>query len=215
MSREEKSSQEIEPREDVIDGIGDPLVFLLRRKTPEDVLSALSTGDPFKIYAKAHDYLRSRYLLLELDRLRDRALVRIAVGRMSYSGEPELGQWLSERIEDAAEDLIREDEGEVHEGESSLEEWDPRYGFLVDMIGIPPEKARSACVAFNGLPLVHRRSFFLACVDGLGVPGLIEATGMDREELRDSLIRSLEALLDKKDLKAALDARVKERGPVE
>lgn len=191
------------------DSAFDPLAYLLRFKTPEDVFSALSQGDALQITARSHSVLKTECLLLDLDRLCRRSTVRVAIARPSYEGEPDLDAWLDIQIRDAIRDLLLEDLREATEGVMSLEEWDPRYGFLTDMVGVAPEKARLACVKFNQLTWSDRACFFSACVDNLNLPQLLERTQWTRTELRESLIRCFEALLDKKDLMNDLDERCK------
>ncbi len=187
--------------------IDDPLAFLMRQKTPEDVYSALAAGDPLGISQRAHERIRALCLLVDLDRLEERAIVRIAVARPAYQGDPPFETWIEQRLDEALKDLLIEDWRELREGNETLEEWDPRYDFLAEMIGIGPERARKACATFNVLDYSDRRLFFLACMEGKNVSQLLQATGLDRTQIRHGLVRCMEALLDKQDLLADLDAR--------
>ncbi len=189
-------------------GVEDPLGFLLRRSTPEDVLSALESGDPLRIYERTRKLLRANCLLLDLDRLFERTCLRVAVLRPSIDEGTNLDELLTTCGKLAIRDLMLEDLREGAEGNVELEEWDPRYGFLTDLIGIDPVKARKACVDFNCQPLENRKAFFLCCMEGLNVPQIMGRADCDKATLRIRCLRAFEALLDR-ELVNSIDAILK------
>lgn len=146
-----------------------PGQLLLSGERPSDVMARVMRGDPLDVGGRAVRRLRERAILMDSGRLCLRAMAHIAHDAPQYRGEPALVAWLQGRIDEAISELMEED---VYE-EATEQELDgavhERYGFLVDLLGIPPAKARKACIVFNALPPKDRRTFWAICVEGKSV----------------------------------------------
>lgn len=153
------------------DGGGEafPGALLLSGERPSDVMARVTRGDPLDVGGRSVKRLRERAFLIDSGRLCLRAMAHIAHGAPSYRGDPPLASWLQACIDEAIVELMEEDAYEEAAGQEFDGEWRERYGFLVDLLGIPPAKARKACIVFNALPPKDRRTFWAICVEGKSV----------------------------------------------
>jgi DNA-directed RNA polymerase specialized sigma24 family protein len=139
---------------------------ILGGSSPREVLARFHADDPLGLRRCVASVLRRRSYLFDADRVHLRAMARCARFATRYRGQPPLGTWLGERVEEALLDLLHEDlEGE-RRGQplGSFE----RSGFedLAGPLGLDPERMRAVCVAFNHRPEVERRAFFALVIEG-------------------------------------------------
>ena len=146
-----------------------PGQLVLSGRSPSEVLRRLCNGDPLDFAGRTLKRIRERALLMDSARLAMRSMAYVAHGAPSYRGDPALAPWIDKQIDRAIQDFLEEDAYEEASGKPLGEPVDERYAFLVDLLGIPPAKARKACITFNGLPNKDRRTFWAICVEGKSI----------------------------------------------
>lgn len=160
--------------------------------SPRELLSALIDGDPLGLRALAAERRDARAVLLSTHRLFQRAAARIA-----YEGVPpdldDADAWIAARVERSIDDLLEEDRSAHRDGAPVEDDEDHRI--LTTRVGGSPERARSACVAFNDLPPEVRRAWFGLAQLGESVPRLAETEGTSEAEIRGRIARALRVLL--------------------
>lgn len=133
--------------------------------------------------------------LLDPERLRERALIHIALAAADYDGSA-LSSWVTARIHEAIQDLLRRDAAESRSGVPLRDEADPRYSFLIETLGVEPGKTREASVAFNRLDAPIRQAFFALVLRGRRVRDCVEEGMGTTVELIRRTRAALVALLD-------------------
>ena len=156
---------------------------LLRRGSPEDVYHAISAADPLGMRERCVVRMRRRAVLVDDERLFERALLRAAFAARTWDDSETLVAWLDERADEAIDDLLWQDEEGLRAGAESLEGWDERYTFLVYMLGIEPRLARRAAVAFNGLDQRIRSAFFTLLIEEKSVDECVALGYGPKEQL--------------------------------
>jgi hypothetical protein len=146
-----------------------PGQLVLSGSSPSEVLRRLCTGDPLDFTGRTMRRIRERAVLMDSARLAMRSMAYVAHSALAYRGDPELTPWIETQIDRAIQDFLEEDAYEEASGKPLSEPVDERYKFLVDLLGIPPAKARKACITFNGLPNKDRRTFWAVCVEGKSI----------------------------------------------
>jgi hypothetical protein len=71
---------------------------------------------------------------------------------------------------------------------------DPRHAFVSALLGIEPDLARRACVAFNSEPYRVRRAFMEIVIARKPLADYVSDGNGTRAEVRDSLRRAFRAL---------------------
>ena len=162
----------------------DQLRALLLGASPTEVLARIATDDPLRLRPAVVERLRQRGQLLDASRVHLRCLALCAREACRYQGAPSLKQWLLERVDEAIEQVLGEDnEVEVQDGV-----WAP----LAAPLGLEPRAAREACTVLNGLPIQERLAFFRIVIER-------EDTGRAARELEveeDELLRSARSALE-------------------
>ena len=158
---------------------------LLRGGSSREILERIFEGDPLEIEARCRERIESRAYLLDAGRLHLRAVARVARAAPGWKGEPSLAEFIMERIDYSAQELIQEDREEELSGTPPADPQDPRFTLLTETLGIPIALARRACVAFNYLPERVRCAYFAVLVrgktvnryvaEGHGPPGRVKA----------------------------------------
>jgi hypothetical protein len=146
-----------------------PGQLLLSGPSPSAILRRICDGDPLDFAGRTMRRIRERAFLMDSARLALRSMAYAAHSAPSYCGEPALSPWIDKQIDQAIQDFLEEDAYEEASGQPLTEPVDERYAFLVDLLGIPPAKARKACITFNGLPNKDRRTFWAVCVEGTSI----------------------------------------------
>lgn len=176
---------------------------LLSGSSPREVLMRLCDGDPLEIGARVEEHLRESAVLVDGRRAVSRAAARIAHAAMRYRGSPELGAFLQRSIAQGVEELV-EEEGEDELALIPVDD-DPgaHHLFLWKLLGIEPQLARRACIAFNRQPLEVRRAFLSVAGDGVSIHDHAARSGSTEGRVRELLstaLRSMGAAVGRKDL---------------
>lgn len=172
----------------------DPGRDVLGSGKPRDVLLRLMDGDPLEIGPRCQERLQTECRLVDLSRLVLRAYARIAYAAPKYRGEPPLTQWLQERIDQCVAELMREDREEERSGIPAEEPWDARYAWVAETLGLEPELARRACIAFNDLPRDVRQAYFAISVEHKSLNRWVAEGNGPPDEVREKLARAFRAL---------------------
>jgi hypothetical protein len=175
---------------------GEPGNALLRGGSPREILKRIFDGDPLEIAARCKERIETRAYLLELGRLHLRAVARVARAAPSWKGDPPLDQFILERIEYSAQELIQEDREEELSGIPCANPDDPRFTFLEETLGIPRALARRACVAFNYLPQRVRCAYFAVLVHGKAVNRYVAEGHGPPERVRADIEMAVQTISD-------------------
>lgn len=139
---------------------------LLRGGSAREILKKIFDGDPLEIEARCRERIETRAYLVDVNRLHLRAVARVARAALGWKGDTSLGEFIMERIDYSAQELIQEDREEELSGIPCADPDDVRFAFLAETLGIPIALARRACVAFNYLPERVRCAYFAVLVQG-------------------------------------------------
>jgi hypothetical protein len=161
---------------------------------PRVVLARLMDGDPLEIGPRCQERLQTECWLVDLSRLVLRAYARIAYAAPRYRGRPPLDDWLRSRIDQSVVELVREDREEERTGIPAEEPWDPRYAWVSETLGLEPELARRACIAFNDLPRDVRQTYFAISVEQKSLNRWIAEGNGPPDQVREKLERAFRAL---------------------
>jgi hypothetical protein len=137
----------------------------LNGASSREVLHQLTHGDPLGIEARAALRLRDRALLIARERIVMRALAQVAFHSKAYRDWQPMDIWLRVHIDRSIDALLERDREEERAGVPAL--GNDAWAFLTNALGIPPQRARRAAVAFNDLPAVVRRVFWRTIVEGV------------------------------------------------
>ncbi|HEY2369063.1 MAG TPA: hypothetical protein VGH87_21850, partial [Polyangiaceae bacterium] len=189
---------------------------LLSSGTPREILCRIVQGDPLGMRDRAARALHSSAYLLDADRVQLRSLARCArfAARCS-SGD--FDQRLDEIVNEAIEDLLREDGETDHELDPGSA---PGAAFvaLARPLGLEPEAMRRACASFNRLPKPDRKAFFELVIDGAPLDELARRGGESASEIARRARKALDLLLsaqagERKPAENERKAAVNERPP--
>jgi hypothetical protein len=89
----------------------------------------------------------------------------MAYSARGYRGDPPLATWLRARIDAAVDDLLNEDIEQERSGGCSPGGWDPRYARAASALGVEPEQARLASIAFHALPHEVRATYVALVIE--------------------------------------------------
>jgi hypothetical protein len=138
----------------------------LEGASSREVLQRLLHGDPLGIEARCACRIRERALLIARERVVMRAAAQVAFHAPSYREWQPMHLWLRGHIDRAMHALLERDRAAELANEPP--EDDEAWGFLTRALGIDPQGARRAALAFNDLPLSVRRVFWRTMVEGAG-----------------------------------------------
>jgi hypothetical protein len=131
---------------------------------------------------------------MDPERLFLRTLAVTANAARRYVGRPSLTEWLSAQIQNAFEQLRRDDLLAVFSRESVEADERTDYAYIVDVLGVSTEHARHAALVFNALPERIRRCWWAAAIDGVGIEQ-VSARGLGSVEcVQGALRRAVRAL---------------------
>ena len=169
-------------------------VWAVARRDPDLCFRRLAEHDSIHLQAAVPPRLAARFLLLDAERVFVRACARIAYAA-SLTPVPDLarlGEWLLERVDEAADDCLRTDEELLERGvelEDPLEHHAQyHWTFMVPIPGV-----LEASVRFNGLSEITRRSFFALLIDQHSVEDVLAMGLGPAEVLRDRVRAALNA----------------------
>ena len=152
------------------------------------LLPRLLQGDPLDLRARVARALERRALVLDAERAFLRAVARTARLAQRYRGEPALGTWLDQRVDEALDQLLGEDrQGELLQAPSGA------CPSLCRPLGFEPCDARRILTALNSRPLAERRAFWELVVAGKSFDGLGPQAVSTARRARAALVALLEA----------------------
>ena len=157
---------------------------------PGRILQRLCAGDVLCLGELSEDRLREMVYMIHPDRLRARAMARVAYGAAAgYDGRPPLLAWLRDRVDQSIEELLEEDLEEEQLGHPVEGIHLERYRTLIPpATGIDPKQARRACVFFNELPRAMREPFFRTVLEGWTT----EEYAMEHDLSLDDVVRRIQ-----------------------
>lgn len=158
------------------------------------VLAKLLEGDPLELGPRCEERVEEAAVFVACDRLRLRAIARVAYAAPRYKGLPKLDVFLAECIDEAIGDLLKEDIEDDRNGVPVNEPWDPRYAFVSEQVGLDPSLARSACIRFNDLPFDVRRTYFVLALGRRTFNRWVAEGNGPPEAIHERLRRAFEAL---------------------
>lgn len=180
------------------DEAGDPLTqaesLTLLHGEPDEVLVRLRDGDPLRIGGVCVAYVERHALLLQLDRVLERALLKAAVGAVRYEGTPPIDEWLQTLVAQAAYELLAENIDTKTGGDPTDPAWQLRYNVLAAQLGVDPAEARRMAIVFNHLDGEVRRAFFRVVLRGQPGAEYAIAAGIAPEEARQLVGQAREAM---------------------
>lgn len=160
--------------------------------SPREVLSRLVPGDPLGVRQRLARVLTDEALLVDADRAHLRALARCARAAMRYHGKPEIDEWVDERVREALTEIVREDAEAARS--SAPPDAGSAFEALARPLGLDPAHMRSACAAFNCLPIDERRAFFDWVVRGRALDRLAAEARTNASEIARRARRALDVL---------------------
>jgi len=158
-----------------------------------ELLPRLVEGDPLELLPRCAEHLAREALLLDLSKLHARSLALVA-RRFEEVSEGVSDAWLNACVEEAANQIIHEEQFEERLGFPPTRAEDPRSSFLVGALGIEPALTRGVSVSFHHKSREERRRFWRAVVAGDPISGIAADEGVTREGVLESLrgvIRSM------------------------
>jgi DNA-directed RNA polymerase specialized sigma24 family protein len=159
--------------------------------SPGEVLARLLDGDPLGLGARVTARLRERALLCDAERVLVRALALCAEEASMWPGTPCMEAWLRERIDEAIEQAIDEDQGPWNE---TLPARSSPWSVFASPLGLDAAALREGCARFNRLAPELREAFFLVVVDARAGDELCRARGISLSELGRRARQALDAL---------------------
>lgn len=130
---------------------------LLSGSSPREILARIVPEDPLGMRSIVAARLRQQAYLLDADRVHLRSLALCARWASRYQGQPAFSTWLERLVDQAATELLREEQ-EDFAAENSVPS--SAFAALADPLGLEPRAMQVCCRAFNRLPLEDRRAFF-------------------------------------------------------
>ena len=157
---------------------------LLVAPDPMSVLERLAAkGDPLQLEAVVARRLARRALLLDVEQVRVRALVRCAWLAAEYRGGEALGGWVRARVDEASDELLSLG------GAAGSEE-------LGHRMGVEPEAARRGAARFNRCRSEEREVLLELLAGTRPVDHLARSRGLSLSQVAHLGRRALIALLD-------------------
>lgn len=154
------------------------MCLLLLTGTPREILARIVPGDPLGLRDRTAQRVRERSVLLDVDRAVLRAFALCASAAVAWRGRPALEHWLAERVDQAIDQVLEEEDGRLSDQDPAPREpgsgalpRDP-FTLLAAPLGLDPGAARSACARFNRLEEADREAFFALVVEGTSLDAL-------------------------------------------
>lgn len=168
---------------------------LLSGMSPRETLARLLQGDPLELRRVVSRRLSERAYLFDADRVHLRTLAHCARYAVRYRGSPPLDQWLTQIVDQALLDLLREDV----EAQRRAEPADPQeHAALIHLalpLGLEPKAMRRVCLAHNLLREPERRAFHALVIRGRSLEQVARECDASAVEVARRARRGLEAIL--------------------
>jgi hypothetical protein len=167
---------------------------VLGRSSPEAVFEGLRDRDPLHVRERCMTRLSEQAQLLPLDRLVTMTMAAVAHTASHYHGEPELDDWLLERIDASIVALHVQEREFERMGLPPMDPFDTHCVFLAEALGIDRALTRRACIVFNQLPLGQREVFWALVVERRSIADYLSQVSRSRQDIMQSLRAAIEAL---------------------
>ena len=168
----------------------------IAKRSPEEALVRLVEHDSLHLHAATAARLRASRVLLDSERVFERACSRIAVAAAGMNGdmppEESLVAWFHERIDEAVEDVLLKDSIALRDGLTCAEDIS-HYEFFVKTCMVVPENSLFVSVQFNGLPLECRETFFTLFIEHRSIAEALDAGLGPKDRLRLNAQRGVDA----------------------
>lgn len=138
--------------------------------------------------------MRDVWILLEPDRVANRALGVCADAAPCEEPPQDLAEWTRSKIDLAIEQLVLADRDAEDANPGLPPEQDAEFPLLTESLMLEPEFARAASVAFNALDPLPRRAFFELIVEGRELADCIEKGPWDADGLYAAIQAALATL---------------------
>jgi hypothetical protein len=148
---------------------------LLLTGTPCEVLARIVPEDPLDLRARVGARITERALLLDVERVLLRAQALCSLYAAAWRGDPELAEWLDQRVEDALAAALSEDPGERLAPED--------LALFAAPLELDPLALGASCARFNRLPFEQREAFLVVVLDAVAVDRLARARKLTLSEL--------------------------------
>jgi hypothetical protein len=167
---------------------------VLRDGSPRKILERLTTGDPLEMWPRTRERIEALAFLVDPSRVELRSLARVAYSAAGYRGVPPLAEWLSDLIDRAIGEVANEDREAERDGLPLAETSEAAFRFVSQLLGIEPQLARRATVAFNSLPAEVRSAWFAVAVLGKSVHRYVAEGHGPPEVVRAQMKLALETI---------------------
>ena len=163
----------------------------LARSQPSRVLQLLVERDPLGLEARARRRLAERWLLLDLERVFQRAAARATYRALiDPPADARSAAWLGERVDEAIADCLSIDAyGRPGGADASADD----HRLFAEGFGAGVEHARAASVHFHALPDRARRTLIEILMNGKTIDECLDVGLGPRERLADELELALDA----------------------
>jgi hypothetical protein len=151
---------------------------LLLTGTPREVLARIVPEDPLGLRQRIGARIAARALLLDVESLLLRAQALCSLRAAAWRGDPELGVWLDQRVEEAlaAVESDGPDQPEVAPAPEDL-------ALFAAPLALEPGALARGCARFNRLPFEQREAFQAVVLDAVAVDRLARARKLSLTEL--------------------------------
>jgi DNA-directed RNA polymerase specialized sigma24 family protein len=161
---------------------------ILQGSDPKVILDRLVASDPFEVQARCLRKLRSEAVVIDVLRLAQNSMARIAIAAGSYAGREPIDEWVDLAIDLSLVDLIEEQAEEERRGVALLRSKDALfYAQFAVATGMDVVDARSACVTLNEMSIDHRQAFFRVIVEGMPLERWAQESGKPLDAIQELL----------------------------
>lgn len=162
---------------------------LLAGNSPREILARIVPEDPLGVRTIVAVRLRQQALLLDADRVHLRSLALCARWAPRYQGQPEFRTWLERLVDQAASELLREEQEDfAHECVAPTS----ALATLAQPLGLDARVMQLCCRSFNRLPTEERRAFFELVLRGRSLDELARESGTPAVEIARRARRALD-----------------------
>jgi hypothetical protein len=147
----------------------------------------LDDGDPLCLVERAARCARRLSYLIDVERVRRRAVSRIALLAPLGLTCDDLAAWIDACVEEVIEGCVEEDRARARGASLLTPRQTDDYAFMSWMFGLGQERALHAAAAFNDQSPLVRQTFQALVIEGRSVQACIDAGLGPPEALRERL----------------------------
>lgn len=166
----------------------------LRGESAAWIQARLSEGDPLRLAERCARRLRERWVLLDPERVRRRAVAVCAEAAAHESAPEELEPWALEKIDRAIGQLLEADAEAERSRPGELNDEEREFDLLTRSLLVEPGLVRTISVAFNLMDALPRRAFFELLIEGKEPGEVIETGPWDHDGLRAAVLSALHTI---------------------